>query len=141
PASCVSVEANMNRKLAYLGAAALVAIAAGRATADEVKIGYINKMGDHPWFVAEVAGAKAAAEKAGAAFVSQDVQFNADLTVTTFDTMVGDGVKGIAIVVPDKGLGPVIAEKAKKAGIKLVAVDDDIYFQDGTQVPYVGMNA
>lgn len=131
----------MNRNLAYLTAVALMATAAGQAAAADVKIGYINKMGDHPWFVAEVAGAKAAAEAAGAPFVSQDVQFNADLTVTTFDTMVGDGVTGIAIVVPDKGLGPVIAEKAKKAGIKLVAVDDDIYFEDGTQVPYVGMNA
>ena len=128
------------RALTLLSAVALAATA-GAAAADDVKIGYINKMGDHPWFVAEVAGAKAAADAAGAAFVSQDVQFNADLTVTTFDTMVGDGVKGIAIVVPDKGLGPVIADKAKKAGIKLVAVDDDIYFQDGTQVPYVGMNA
>jgi len=111
------------------------------AHAEDIKIGYINKMGEHPWFVAEVAGAKAEAAKEGATFQSQDVQFNADLTITTFDTMVGDGVKGIAIVVPDKGLGPVIADKAKKAGVKLVAVDDDIYFQDGTQVPYVGMNA
>ena len=113
----------------------------GAAGADDIKIGYINKMGDHPWFVAEVAGAKKAAEEAGATFVSQDVQFNANLTITTFDTMVGDGVKGIAIVVPDKALGPVIAQKAKAAGIPLVAVDDDIYYEDGSQVPYVGMNA
>lgn len=113
----------------------------GAASADEIKIGYINKMGDHSWFVAEVGGARKAAEAAGAAFVSQDVQFDANLTITTFDTMVGDGVKGIAIVVPDKALGPVIAEKAKAAKIPLVAVDDDIYYQDGTQVPYVGMNA
>ncbi|MER9771129.1 substrate-binding domain-containing protein [Mesorhizobium sp. M0220] len=113
----------------------------GAASADDIKIGYINKMGDHPWFVAEVGGAKKAAEAAGAAFVSQDVQFDANLTITTFDTMVGDGVKGIAIVVPDKALGPVIAEKAKAAKIPLVAVDDDIYYEDGTQVPYVGMNA
>jgi L-arabinose transport system substrate-binding protein len=111
------------------------------AFADDIKIGYINKMGDHPWFVAEVAGAKAAAEAAGAGFVSQDVQFNADLTVTTLDTMIGDGVKGIAIVVPDKGLGPVVAQKAKDAGIPLVAVDDDIYYTDGSQVPYVGLDA
>ena len=111
------------------------------AGADDIKIGYINKMGDHPWFVAEVGGAKKTAEEAGATFVSQDVQFDANLTITTFDTMVGDGVKGIAIVVPDKALGPVIAQKAKAAGIPLVAVDDDIYYEDGSQVPYVGMNA
>lgn len=131
----------MKRIAVQVSAALLMAAAIGQASADDIKIGYINKMGDHPWFVAEVAGAEAEAKAEGASFQSQDVQFNADLTVTTFDTMVGDGVKGIAIVVPDKGLGPVIADKAKKAGIKLVAVDDDIYFQDGTQVPYVGMNA
>jgi L-arabinose transport system substrate-binding protein len=135
------MEETMNRPLTLLSVAAAAALVAGSAAADDVKIGYINKMGDHPWFVAEVAGAKAAAEAAGVGFASQDVQFNADLTITTFDTMVGDGVKGIAIVVPDKGLGPVIADKAKAAGVKLVAVDDDIYFADGTQVPYVGMNA
>ena len=79
--------------------------------------------------------------KLGVKLSTQDVQFNADLTLTTFDTMVGDGVKGIAIVVPDKALGPVVAEKAAKANIKLIAVDDDIYSQDKTMVPYIGMNA
>ena len=73
--------------------------------------------------------------------MTQDVQFNADLALTTFDTMVGDGVKAIAIVVPDKALGPVVAEKAQKAGIRLIAVDDDIYTSDKKMVPYVGMNA
>ncbi|MBV9705018.1 MAG: arabinose ABC transporter substrate-binding protein, partial [Methylobacteriaceae bacterium] len=76
------------------------------AFADEgVKIGYINKMGEHPWFVAEVGGAKSKASQLGVTLMTQDVQFNADLTLTTFDTMVGDGVKAIAIVVPDKALG------------------------------------
>ena len=129
------------RKLSWaigLNAAAMMASA---ASAQDIKLGYINKMGEHPWFVAEVAGAKAEANKLGARLSTQDVQSNSDLTLTTFDTMVGDGVKGIAIVVPDKALGPVIAEKAAKAGIKLIAVDDDIYAQDKTKVPYIGMNA
>ena len=82
-------------------------------------MGYINKMGEHPWFVAEVGGAKSQASQLGVNLMTQDVQFNADLTLTTFDTMVGDGVKAIAIVVPDKELGPVVAEKAQKAGIRL----------------------
>src|SRR5690242_19409178 len=109
-------EPTMKSLAVSLSAALLLAVAAGHASADDIKIGYINKMGEHPWFVAEVAGANAADAAEGASFQSQDVQFHADLTITTFDTMVGDGVKGIAIVVPDKGLGPVIAEKAKKAG-------------------------
>jgi L-arabinose transport system substrate-binding protein len=124
-----------------LTALLLVGANAAPAYPDELKLGYINKMGEHPWFVAEVAGAKSAATEAGVKLSTQDVQFNADLTLTTFDTMVGDGVKGIAIVVPDKALGPVVAEKAAKANIKLIAVDDDIYSQDKTMVPYIGMNA
>jgi L-arabinose transport system substrate-binding protein len=120
---------------------ALLASFTAAARADELKLGYINKMGEHPWFVAEVAGAKAEAGKLGVGFMSQDVHFDANLALTTFDTMVGDGVKAIAIVVPDKALGPVVAEKAQKAGILLIAVDDDIYTSDKKMVPYVGMNA
>ena len=44
----------MHKKL--LLAAGLLGLAA-TAHADDVKLGYINKMGEHPWFVAEVAGA------------------------------------------------------------------------------------
>ena len=82
------------------------------AKADDVKMGYINKMGEHPAGLSpEVAGAKAEAGKLGVNLMTQDVQFDANLALTTFDTMVGDGVKAIAIVVPDKALGPVVAEK------------------------------
>ena len=128
----------------FKGLTALTLVLAGvtsPALAEDIKIGFINKMGDHPWFVAEVAGAKEKAEELGASFVSQDVQFDANLTITTLDTMIGDGVDGIAIVVPDKALGPVVAARAKEAGIPLIAVDDDITFEDGSAVPYVGMNA
>ncbi len=126
--------------LSFAGFAGAIAVSAP-ATADDVKMGYINKMGEHPWFVSEVAGAKSEAGKLGVNLMTQDVQFDANLALTTFDTMVGDGVKAIAIVVPDKALGPVVAEKAQKAGIRLIAVDDDIYTSDKKMVPYVGMNA
>lgn len=106
-----------------------------------IKFGFVNKMGDHPWFVAEVAGAKTKAKSLGVDLAVQNVAFDANLTITTVDTMIADGVKGIAIVVPDRSLGPVIAEKAAKAGVMLIAVDDDIKTKDGKDVPYVGMNA
>ena len=127
-----------------LGGIATTALLAGftaAARADEVKLGYINKMGDHPWFVAEIAGAKAEAANQGAKISTQDVQFNADLTLTTLDAMIGDGVQGVAIVVPDRALGPVVAEKAAKANVKLIAVDDDIKGPNDSVVPYIGMNA
>jgi L-arabinose transport system substrate-binding protein len=116
-------------------------LATGAQAQDTLKFGFINKMGDHPWFVREVEGAKAKADELGVELLVQDVQFDANLTVTTFDTYLGDGVQAIAIVVPDLSLGPVISEKAKEAGIPLIAVDDDITLPDGGPVPYVGMNA
>lgn len=126
---------------ALVAGAALATLVTAAAAQDTVKLGYINKMGDHPWFVREVEGAKAKAAELGVELLVQDVQFDANLAVTTFDTYVGDGVKGIAIVVPDRALGPVVADKAKAAGIGLIAVDDDIAFADGSPVPYVGLDA
>jgi L-arabinose transport system substrate-binding protein len=131
----------MKITILFGGLAATAMLLGGAARADDLKLGYINKMGDHPWFVAEVGGAKAEAAKQGVKISTQDVQFNADLTLTTLDTMIGDGVKGIAIVVPDRALGPVVAEKAAKAGVKLIAVDDDIKGPGDAPVPYIGMNA
>lgn len=131
----------MQRLMTSTLALAAFVMAGSAGAQDKVKLGYINKMGDHPWFVSEVQGAKDKAAELGAEILTQDVQFNADLTVTTMDTMIGDGTNGIAIVVPDKGLGPVVAQKAKDAGVALVAVDDDIYFEDGSPVPYVGLDA
>jgi len=134
----------MKKALKTLTAAAALAFGlSGAALADKptLKIGYINKMGDHPWFVAEELGARKRAQELGVGFISQDVQFDANLTITTLDTMIGDGVSGIAIVVPDRGIGPIVAAKAMAAGIPVIAVDDDFAFEDGTPVPYVGMNA
>jgi L-arabinose transport system substrate-binding protein len=129
------------KRLTLIATAALLLPLTAQAQDQGLKIGYINKMGDHPWFVAEVAGAAEAAKEGGAEFVSQDVQFDADLTITTLDTMIGDGVDGIAIVVPDRALGPVVAARAAEAGVPLIAVDDDITNEAGDPVPYVGLNA
>jgi L-arabinose transport system substrate-binding protein len=135
-------RATGKRLLAAATVLASAGLAAGASAQDGgLKFGYINKMGDHPWFVSEVEGARQRAAELGAELMHQDVQFDADLTITAFDTMVADGVAGIAIVVPDLALGPVIAQKAQEAGIPIVAVDDDIYFEDGTPVPYVGIDA
>src|SRR6201996_5576519 len=76
--------------------------AAGLARADEIKMGYINKMGEHPWFVSEGGGAKSEEAKRGVKLMSQDVQFNFVKQKTAYEMMVGDGVKAIAIVVPDR---------------------------------------
>jgi len=129
------------RKNFFLATLGFMAAFVSPVLSDDLKIGYINKMGDHPWFVAEVDGARKKAQELGADFIAQDVQFDANLAITTLDTMIGDGVAGLALVIPEKGLGPTVAAKITAAGIPFIAVDDDFTFEDGTPVPYIGMNA
>ena len=100
--------------------------AAKPAKTDKVSIAYLNKMGDNPWFVEEVAGAKAVADKLGVEFFNQDLQFDSNLAMTAMDTYIGKGISGIIIVVPDTKIGPAVIEKAQKAGIPIIAVDDTI---------------
>src|SRR5512137_1959877 len=107
----------------------------------KVAIAYLNKMGDNPWFVDEVAGAKAVADKLGVEFFNQDLQFDSNLAMTAMDTYIGKGVSGIIIVVPDTKIGPAVIEKAQKAGIPLIAVDDTILDSAGKTAPFVGFDA
>ena len=55
----------MKRLMTSALALAAVAMAGSAGAQDKLKLGYINKMGDHPWFVSEVEGAKAKAEELG----------------------------------------------------------------------------
>ncbi len=114
---------------------------AAGATDKAISIAYLNKMGDNPWFVEEVAGAKAKADELGAEFFNQDLQFDSNLAMTAMDTYIGKGIDGIIIVVPDTKIGPAVIEKAKKAGIPLIAVDDTILDESGKPAPFVGFDA
>lgn len=107
----------------------------------KISIAYINKMGDNPWFVEEVAGAKAVADELGIEFFNQDVQFDSNLAMTAMDTYIAKGISGIVIVVPDTKIGPAVIEKAQNAGIPLIAVDDTILDSNGKAAPFVGFDA
>ncbi len=112
------------------------------AAADmDISIAYLNKMGDNPWFVDEVSGAKAMADELGVEFFNQDLQFDSNLAMTAMDTYIANGVSGIIIVVPDTKIGPAVIEKAAEAGIPLIAVDDTILDSEGNPAPFVGFDA
>ena len=111
------------------------------ASDKKVAIAYLNKMGDNPWFVDEVSGAKAVADKLGVEFFNQDLQFDSNLAMTAMDTYIAKGVSGIIIVVPDTKIGPAVIEKAQKAGIPIVAVDDTILDASGKAAPFFGFDA
>ncbi|MCO6450963.1 MAG: hypothetical protein J5I90_09285, partial [Caldilineales bacterium] len=51
-------------------------VAPAASDSNVVSIAYLNKMGDNPWFVDEVAGARAKADELGVEFFNQDLQFD-----------------------------------------------------------------
>lgn len=101
---------------------------------------YINKDGDDLWFVEEVAGAKAEADKLGVGFTSENVKFDSNLTIVAIDDAIAAHAKGIVVVVPEQKIGPAVLKKAKDAGIPIIAVDDGIKDEAGNDAPFVGFS-
>jgi len=119
---------------ALLGASAVFA-------ADPPHFFYVVKDGNDLWFLDEVAGAKAEADKLGAKFTSQNVELDANLAITGVDNAIAGGADGIVIVVPEQQIGPAVIKKARDAGIPMIAVDDGIVDDAGNPAPFVGFSS
>ena len=102
---------------------------------------YINKLDDNPWFVREVAGARAAAEELGIDFIHQGVQSDSNKALSALETSIASGIDAVIIVVPDQAIGPAVMQRAAEAGIPVVAVDDGIMDSDGNPAAFVGFEA
>jgi L-arabinose transport system substrate-binding protein len=139
--------------LSLLLAASLAACSSGRdsgaAPAAQRGVGdnktihleYLQKQGDQQYFVDEAAGAKAEAAKLGNVDVTVvDLGSDANKAISEMDTAIAQKVDGIAIVVPDQQIGPAVIDKARAAGIPLIASDDDIKDESGVQAPFVGFD-
>lgn len=108
---------------------------------DDLTIAYINKLEDLPWFVTEVAGARAEAEALGITLAHQGVQSDSNRAISALDTNIAAGVDGVIIVVPDQSIGPAVLERTAAAGIPVIAVDDGIMDAAGNPAPFVGFEA
>ena len=102
--------------------------------------GLIQKSGDQQYFIDEARGFQEVIEAAGGEVIIQNVRLDAAAAISAVDTMIGAGVAGIAIVVPDQQIGPAVAEKTAAAGIPLIALDDSIKDSAGNDVPYSGFD-
>jgi L-arabinose transport system substrate-binding protein len=126
--------------VAIAGAMLLAAIPVA-AQDEPIKLAYLTKHLDNPWFVNETNGAQERADELGVDLTIQDLQFDANLALTAMDTVIADGTQGIIIVVPEQQIGPAVIEKAEAAGVPLVAVDDTIADAEGNPAPFVGFQA
>ncbi|AMB87700.1 sugar ABC transporter substrate-binding protein [Pseudomonas agarici] len=136
----------IKRKLRSLTCAVAVVVASGFShlvVAAEVKIGFLVKQAEEPWFQTEWAFAEKAGKDKGFTVIKIAVP-DGEKTLAAIDTLAANGAKGFVICPPDTSLGPAIMAKAKLNGLKVLAVDDRFVDAKGNpmeDVPYVGLAA
>jgi L-arabinose transport system substrate-binding protein len=110
---------------------------------DTLKLGYLVKQPEEPWFQTEWRFAEKAGKKYGFEVIEMAVP-DGEKTLNAIDTLAASGAKGFVICTPDPKLGPAIMAKAKSYGLKVVTVDDQFLNAKGepmTQVPLIMMAA
>jgi L-arabinose transport system substrate-binding protein len=108
-----------------------------------IKLGFLVKQPEEPWFQFEWKGADRAAAKHGFEVIKLGVP-DGEKVIAAIDNLAALGAKGFVICTPDVRLGPAIVQKARQAGLKVMAVDDQFVGADNrfmTEVPYLGMSA
>lgn len=121
-----------------------LALAAGCAKREsKIKLGFLVKQPEEPWFQFEWKGAEKAAAQHGFEVIKLGVP-DGEKVISAIDSLAAQGAKGFVICTPDVRLGPAIMKKATAAGLKVITVDDQFVGADGkfmTEVPYLGMSA
>lgn len=108
-----------------------------------VKLGFIVKQPEEPWFQLEWQFADEAAKKYGFELL-KIAGPDGEKVLTAIDNLAANGAKGFVICTPDVKLGPGIAAKARAQKLKLIAVDDRFIGSDGKpmeDVHYLGISA
>ena len=130
-----------------IAAATLFAMAGGISVfahaADDVKIGFLVKQPEEPWFQDEWKFADQAAKEKGFKLVKIGVPSGGEV-LTAIDNLGAQHAQGFVICVPDVKLGPAVVAKAKQNNLKLMTVDDRLVDGSGKPieaVPHMGISA
>jgi len=123
--------------------AALAVLALAAHAAPAIKIGFLVKQPEEPWFQLEWKFADQAAKELGFTLVKIGAT-DGEKVLAAIDNLAAGGAQGLIICTPDTRLGPGIVAKARSAGLKLLAVDDQFVGANGqpmTKVHYLGISA
>ena len=114
----------------------------GGGNPGKIKIGFVVKMPEEPWFQNEWKFAQQAADKHGFDLVKIGAA-DGEKVLTAIDNLAAQGVQGFIICPPDVRLGPAIAAKARSHKLKLFSVDDQFIGPDGKfmDVHHMGISA
>ena len=114
-----------------------------QSSGDRVKIGFLVKQPEEPWFQTEWKFAQQAADEKGFELIKIGAT-DGEKTLSAIDNLAAQGAKGFVICTPDVRLGPAIKAKADASGLKVLSVDDRFLGPDGKpmeDVHYVGISA
>ena len=129
--------------LSLRGLAALALLTLAVHAAPGIKIGFLVKQPEEPWFQLEWKFADQAAKEFGFTLVKIGAT-DGEKVLAAIDNLAAGGAQGLVICTPDTHLGPGIVAKARAAGLKLITVDDQFVGANGqpmTKVHYLGISA
>ncbi|TCO71623.1 mannose-binding protein /fructose-binding protein /ribose-binding protein [Rhodovulum euryhalinum] len=112
-------------KTALMGAAALIALGAGGAAAEDIGACLVTKTDTNPFFVKMKEGAQQGAEANGIRLSTFAGKIDGDVEtqIAAVETCIASGAKGILITPSDsRALAPVVTQ-AREAGLLVIALD------------------
>ncbi|MDX3927662.1 MAG: arabinose ABC transporter substrate-binding protein [Shinella sp.] len=124
-------------------AGTVAVMAATSVFAADVKIGFIVKQPEEPWFQDEWKFAQVAAKEKGFTLVEIGAE-DGEKVQSAIDNLGAQGAQGFIICTPDVKLGPGIVAKAAANDLKLMTVDDRLVDAEGNpleDVAHMGISA
>jgi L-arabinose transport system substrate-binding protein len=109
---------------------------------DQIRIGFLVKQPEEPWFQQEWQFAQKAADQYGFDLIRIGAT-DGEKVLTAIDNLASQNAQGFVICTPDVRLGPAIMAKANANNLKVFSVDDQFVGSDGAfmDVPYMGISA
>ncbi|EEU0980734.1 substrate-binding domain-containing protein [Escherichia coli] len=133
----------MHKFTKALAAIGLAAVMSQSAMAENLKLGFLVKQPEEPWFQTEWKFADKAGKDLGFEVIKIAVP-DGEKTLNAIDSLAASGAKGFVICTPDPKLGSAIVAKARGYDMEVIAVDDQFVNAKGKPmdtVPLVMMAA
>ena len=130
---------NMQRRALTL---ALLATPFALQAAEPVKVGFLVKQAEEPWFQDEWRFAEQAAKEKGFTLVKIGIP-NGEKTLAAIDNLAAQKAVGFVICAPDVKLGVAINRAAKRHNLKVMSVDDQLVDGAGkpiADIPHMGIS-
>ncbi|MFT7722996.1 MAG: arabinose ABC transporter substrate-binding protein [Roseateles sp.] len=134
----------MNTQRRLCGALALALLAAPLAAraAEAVKIGFLVKQAEEPWFQDEWRFAEQAARDKGFTLVKIGIP-SGEKMMAAIDNLAAQKAAGFVICAPDVKLGMAVNRAAKRHKLKVMSVDDQLVDGAGkpiADIPHMGIS-